>query len=456
MAIIRPRLNDYHNILLAQNDVDFAIPFLDEDIPLYVDPMLLWKSPSMQDNGLHASVISSFNNLGHSFVKGDEATAIKTLITLSESHEVGLGSSKTRNGKRIGEKSARDVLQLFNNIPQIKKHGFEHFEEIQLLVDNISKDRISDITCSVVKSFLVDYTIQHCERNAIPLGKCDLDIFDYKTQKIRKEDTYLPLNPVTNAPIILVPKRWLRYIPWISYDDYFSSYYIRDIEKEYSGSKNRIEILEFNRHNYDVVKGYTDIKEKTATACKNDPLFSQIPVLSAKRKLKTILGLPTGKTDKADKDYEDNMVQLLSSMLFPHLDFAKDQSRTDTGTQIRDLIFYNNRSVDFLSDIYNDFGSKQLVVELKNVASLEREHINQLNRYLADHLGKFGIIFTRNPPPRAIFQHTIDLWSGQRKCILILNDKDLEMMCGIYDSKQRLPIEVIKKAYVEFIRKCPA
>lgn len=36
--IVRPRLNDYHGILLLQDKVDFVIPFLDEDIPLYVDP----------------------------------------------------------------------------------------------------------------------------------------------------------------------------------------------------------------------------------------------------------------------------------------------------------------------------------------------------------------------------------------------------------------------------------
>ncbi len=42
--IVRPRLNDFHNLPFTQEQVDFAIPFLDEDIPLYLDPFLLWKS----------------------------------------------------------------------------------------------------------------------------------------------------------------------------------------------------------------------------------------------------------------------------------------------------------------------------------------------------------------------------------------------------------------------------
>jgi hypothetical protein len=63
MALIRPRLNDYHGLTFAQEEVEFAIPFLDEDIPLYVDPFLLWKSPSLQDNSLHTALVSSFNHL---------------------------------------------------------------------------------------------------------------------------------------------------------------------------------------------------------------------------------------------------------------------------------------------------------------------------------------------------------------------------------------------------------
>ena len=146
------------------------------------------------------------------------------------------------------------------------------------------------------------------------------------------------------------------------------------------------------------------------------------------------------------------MVQTMSSLLYPHLDFAKEQSRTDSGTQIRDVIFYNNRSFDFLSDIYDSYDSRQLVIELKNVKTLEREHINQLNRYLTDSFGRFGIIFTRNKVPKNIFQNTIDLWSGQRRCILVLDDNDLKLMGEVYESKQRLPIEVIKRKYIEFTR----
>jgi hypothetical protein len=59
MPIVRPRLTDYYSIGVTQEGLDFAIPFLDEDLPLHVDPFLLWRSPSLQDNALHTAVINS-------------------------------------------------------------------------------------------------------------------------------------------------------------------------------------------------------------------------------------------------------------------------------------------------------------------------------------------------------------------------------------------------------------
>jgi len=456
MAIIRPRLTDYYGIPLRQEDLDFPIPFLDEDIPLYVDPFLLWKSPSMMDNALHTSIIGSFNNLGRLYIDGEENQAIQTLIALTECEEVGLGNSKTRVGKKIGEAAANEILNLFRVIPQIKAEGFSHFEEIQLLIDGISKDRVCDISCSLIKSFLIDYSMQQCQKLGIPTEKVPISLFDYRSQQFISEDTSLPINPYNNKPILLTPKRWLRFSPWINYEDYFSNHYIKDVEKHFADRKNRVEILEFNRHNYGLVASYTEARKRDVGECKNDPLFSQIPVLSARRKWNTIKKLPTGKDGNADKQYEDLMVQLLSSMLYPHLDFADAQSRTESGLQIRDVIFYNNRSYDFLQDIYDSFDCRQLVIELKNVHELEREHINQLNRYMTEQFGKFGVIFTRNRMPKNIYQNTIDLWAGQRRCIIILDDSDLESMVEVYESKQRNPIEFIKRTYVQFTRDCPA
>ena len=458
MTLIRPRITDFHNISVTQADLDFAIPFLNEDIPLYVDPFLLWKSPSLQDQALHTSLVNSFNHFGYLARRGRVDDARRMLMLASECNEVGLGLSKKRKGLRIGSKKADEILWLFDQIPAYKEHGFIHFEEIQFFVDGIGKDRISDFVCSFLKSFLIDYTIQECEELGIPSQKVTLPhVYSYKDYSFKENQVLnLPVNPSNSDPILFVPKRWLRFNPWINFEEFFRDYCPKDNGVDGANTTDRVKILTYNRDHYDVVREYVQMKLRTQKDCKNDPLFAQIPVLSAKRKLNDILRLPTGKTDTADAHYETATAQLVASLLYPDLDFAAEQSRTDSGRLIRDLVFYNNRSIDFLNEIYQDYGSRQIVFELKNVHSVDRDDLNQLNRYLDSGLGKFGVLLTRNSLSRAMFGNTIDLWSGQRRCIIALTDQDLELMVNVFEGKERKPIDVLKKKYIEFQRACPS
>lgn len=452
--LVRPRLIDYHKILLSQADADFCIPFIDEDIPLYIDPFLLWKSNSIADNSLHNSIVETFNYWGWLYSNGKETEAIETVRYASECPAVGLGTAKTKDGKRIGVELAAQILTLFQQVPQIKYNGFSHIEEVQLLVKNISKDRICDFTSNILSNHLKDYTIDQCERHGIPTSKAKITCYNFRNKQFEETETILPINPSTKRPMLFVPKHWLRYSPWLNPDEYFSDYYPDHVEEQLR-NKTRYDVIDYNRVNYAIVQGYTTSKEASISALKSDPLFKQIPISSAKRTLSDILKLPTGKEENADKKYETLVCKLLSSLLYPHLDFAEAQSRIESGTQIRDLVFYNNVSHQFLREIFNTYNSRQIVFELKNVATLTRDHISQVNRYLCENFGKFGVIVTRNRPPKNIRQHLIDLWSGQRKCILVLTDDDLKLMVSVYENKQRAPYEVLKKLYVEFTRKCP-
>jgi hypothetical protein len=455
--LIRPRLTDYHGIHAAQVDLDFAIPFLDEDIPLYLDPFMLWRSPSQPDQAMHTGLVNAFNHLGLLASQGKENEAIKTLIIASECDEVGLGTSLTRKGKRIGPEKAKEIIDLFKAIPNYQQNGFRHFEEIQFFVEGISKDRISDISCNFLKSFLIDFTIDQCERLGVPTQPCTVDhVYDYRTNKfVREEGVTLPVNPENGSPIILVPKRWMRFAPWINYDDYYEKHCPQDEISHKPEDLTRVKVLSYNRHNYGVVEKYIQAKERSFEDCENDPLFSQIPVTSAKRVFAQIKKLPTGKTDGADTKYENLVGRLLPSLLYPKLDFAQEQARTDDGVSIRDLIFYNTRSVPLLQDLMDEFGSRQITFEMKNVAAIGRIHFDQINRYLTDDLGKFGVFVTRNPLKRAETARAVNLWAGQRKAVVTLTDADLEQMVEVFDSRQRDPIDILNKKYVEFRRECP-
>jgi len=456
-SILRPRLIDYFGVMETQSNLEFAIPFLNEDIPLYLDPFLMWKSPSQQDQSLHDALITAFNYLGHLSQSGGERDAVERLCQISECNEAGLGNSGKRKGKRIGKKKAEEILSLFTQLPNFRKFECEHIEETQLYIDGISKDRVSDFSCNFIKSFLIDFTLDQSEKLGIPTKDSVVDgVYSVRNKKfIDGYKAKLPYHPETGEKIIFVPKRWLRYVPWICFEDYFKTYCPQDDIAHEGETLERVKVLQYNIHNYGVIDDYIKEKERAFEDCHNDPLFTQIPVLSAKRHLSALKKLPSGKDNGADKEYERIMEALLPSLFYPHLDFAIAQSRTLSGSSIRDLVFYNNRSYPFLLEVFNDYQSRQITFELKNVRSVESEHIDQLSRYLAPGLGQFGVIVTRNGLSGARLQQTVDLWSGQRKAVIVLCDADIEMMVQVFENKQRLPLEVLKKKYFEFRQKCP-
>jgi len=311
--LIRPRLTDYHGITLAQEDADFAIPFFNEDIPLYVDPFLMWRSPSLQDVSLHGALMTAFNHLGQLALSGKREEAIEALVTASECDEVGLGSSAKRRGKRIGREKAGAVLDIFRRIPRFATHGLSHIEELQFFVEGISKDRISDFACSFTKSFLIDFTIDQCAKFGVPTTVQTVsNVWDMRQKCFIEVNTSLPVDPTDGRPLLLVPKRWLRFVPWISYEDYFEKHCPQDDVSHTAEELTRVEVLNYNRDNYGVVAAYIATRERCFEDAQNDPLFSQIPVRSAKVKLAQIRKLPTGKTDGADLKYEAAMVRAVA------------------------------------------------------------------------------------------------------------------------------------------------
>lgn len=57
MGLINPRLSDLVGLVIRQDEVDFVVPHLREDLPLYADPFLLWKSDVPEHRELHETLV---------------------------------------------------------------------------------------------------------------------------------------------------------------------------------------------------------------------------------------------------------------------------------------------------------------------------------------------------------------------------------------------------------------
>jgi hypothetical protein len=79
--VANPRLIDVFGVDFSQDDVGFAIPRLHSDIPLYVDPFLLWISGNPTYRALHEEVIS-FLRLVSEYVRTGQIDAAAELLVL--------------------------------------------------------------------------------------------------------------------------------------------------------------------------------------------------------------------------------------------------------------------------------------------------------------------------------------------------------------------------------------
>lgn len=454
-----PRLIDVFGVDFTQEDVDFAIPRLQGDIPLYVDPFLLWVSDKPGYQAMHEEVINFFRSVSGFVRDGNLDAAALLLAGCDEPHAMGLGYALgSRRGSNIGPKIIASILEVLEGVPRLLEGQIRHAEELQLVVPNFAEDRASDTVSSILKRFFIDYTEQQCESLQIPTKKARLgQVYDSSRRLwIPAREAALPFNPLDGSPILLVPLDMLRRLPWINYEDYYHSSFSTRILPSNKRDRRvaKDAVLKFNARNYVEVERYVSEKERKGNSCKPDPLFTSLASSTIRMKYRQLRQLSTGSANGADRRYEDLVFALLSSLLYPTLEFAESRVRTLSGAHIRDLIFYNDGKTEFWKDVRQRYDARQPVLELKNVSTLETEHVNQLYRYLDEEFGRFGVLVSRNPAPTVVMRNAVDLHSSKRTMILSIDDRDLELMISMLDSG-RDPSEVIKKKYVEFTRLLP-
>ena len=455
---VRPRLVDLFGLTFTQEEVDFAIPHVEEDLRFGLDPFLLWKSDRQEYRELHKQLIAFLALVRDEALDGRRNRAIEHLVRGSEARELGLGYSKGHKaGSGIGAGLANDILDAMVAIPQLREGDIGHLEVLGLVVPRIAEDRLSDLTAAVLKRYLVSFTVERAQQLDIPMRQFVLDdAWDAERQLWRAIRPKLPYNPVDGSPILLPPLDLLRHLPWINYEDYYKSVYARLVlgpDRRRRVPKETV--LSYNRQQYTTVERYITEKEQTADSCAPTPLFRPLQITTLRRKLQELQSLPTGRTDGVDRRYETLVSDLLESLLYPELEFADSQVRTLDGVHIRDLIFYNAGKTEFLDDFRQRYEARQLVFELKNVRSLESGHTNQLHRYLGGEFGRVGILTTRNPVPRAVQRNLVDLHSSKRAIILVLSDGDLSLMVDLLEAQLR-PVEAVKRRYIEFTRLLPS
>lgn len=451
---------------ISQYRVDFVIPRLGIDLPLGIDPFLLYKSRDQELAALHSTILKAFN-YGIELVRNNHIAEARRLFDFPEVAEIGLGyTKKSKHGAGVGRFLSELIIETLRDSPLLLQRGVRHIEEMQLLSVGIGPDRVSDIAANLLKGYLIDYTQRQCQLWDVPInsGVPITHIFD--PEDFSWHDGYfdLPVSPVDNLPFLFVPRRIVRTLPWINYDDFFRmefTTYLRSkrvrehLKSSFNPSKSvqteKANIVSIVRQEIERVDRYVDAKERMANQARPSLNYvDQSEICPESALLRERLTKIQAGTAQAST-FQHLVLEILNFLFNPELFDGELEVKTVDGTERRDIIFTNDSDQSFWEYLRVEHSSFLLMFEAKNTSSLEMGHINQTAAYLGDRLGRVGFIVTRKPIAEAQERKLFSIYndSSPRKIILVLSDDDLEKMIDMR-CKGEEPMRHVQKLYRSF------
>lgn len=187
------------------------------DLPLFIDPFLLFNSGKPEYQELHADVIAYMCFLKDvSLMRELDRGLIRAWFTFPEVKQTWLGYSESGNrGRGLGSDFARTLYDNFRAI--FRDFGREtitrspHIEKLCLISNGVGRDTISDFTTNLILGYLAHFTqafaIEHVApdmRTAVAIDRVE---FNYETASWVSRMFELPV--LGDDYVLLTPKDML-------------------------------------------------------------------------------------------------------------------------------------------------------------------------------------------------------------------------------------------------------
>jgi len=280
------------------------------DLPLFVDPFLLFNSPKQEYQQLHDDIILYLRFLRtKSKSRGVDAALLKAWYYFSEVKQNWFGFCASGNtGRGLGLVFAQalnqNLVHVFENFGNENITKGSHLEKLCLIRAGVGRDMISDFTTNLIKDFLLAYTqtfaqdsISERHTRAISVSRAK---FDYDLEKWMPQTYVLPY--LDDDYVILTPKDILtKDDTWISHSDMWSRF--RDIPSSVDNQQLRAEI---NNYFYSKIPGDKEPTKDEMASAINSTLHKYPQLLDYYIKM---------KEDTGDKAVSSSRLKVLESQL---------------------------------------------------------------------------------------------------------------------------------------------
>lgn len=184
------------------------------DLPVFVDPFLLFNSDNQVYQGLHDEIIHYMRFLkGITLSENISSSLVDAWFTFPEVRQNWLGFSRSGNrghglGKDFARALHRNFISVFRTFGEETVTRSSHLEKLCLIRDGVGRDTISDFTTNLIKQYLAEYTqvfasryLPSSRRKKIAVQKTR---FNYQTQSWVTQTFELPF--LGNDYVLLTPK----------------------------------------------------------------------------------------------------------------------------------------------------------------------------------------------------------------------------------------------------------
>lgn len=184
------------------------------DLPLFIDPFLLFTSEKEKYQQLHDDIIKYLTFLRDQSVNGNvDDGLLKSWYMFPEVKQLWLGFSQSgNNGSGLGIDFARalnsNLHVIFTNFGSEKITKGSHIEKVCLVRDGVGRDNISDFTANLIKEYLLEYTQTFAQSYISQSHRKSLSVqgvrFDYDKRYWCPRNYDLPF--VLGDYVLLAPK----------------------------------------------------------------------------------------------------------------------------------------------------------------------------------------------------------------------------------------------------------
>jgi hypothetical protein len=206
---------DFFNV--NQSDLEAYGAFnisLINDLPLFVDPFLLFGSQKLEYQKLHDEILKYLNFLKEKSEEGkNQIPNIKAWYLFPEVKQNWFGYSKAGNsgsglGIKFGKALSSSIHIVFDDLGKEMITQSSHLEKAGLFEIGVGKDNISDFTTNLIKDFLLQYTekfaLKYIDSSFLEKVKIDKAIFDYNLEKWMPKEYTLPF--IFGDFVLLTPR----------------------------------------------------------------------------------------------------------------------------------------------------------------------------------------------------------------------------------------------------------